>query len=70
MRHTAEYIGGPLDGRRETLSAARSVVGTIVTHVFLHDGPKIETKYRLGRTDDGQWIYNLVGDDVTEGIEG
>jgi hypothetical protein len=70
VRHTAEYIGGPLDGRRETLSAARSVVGTIVTHVFLHDGPKIETKYRLGRTDDGQWIYNLVGDDVTEGIEG
>ena len=70
MRHTAEYVGGPLDGRRETLSVARSVVGTVVTHVYLHGGPKIETRYRLGRTEDGQWIYSLIDDDVTEGVEG
>ena len=62
------------DGRRETLSMARSVVGTVVTHVYLHDGPKIETRYRLGRTEDGQWVYSLIDDliddDVTEGVEG
>lgn len=62
MRHTAEYVGGPLDGRREPLPPAKSVVGNIVTHIFLHGGPKIETRYRLDRTEDGEWIYRLCGD--------
>jgi hypothetical protein len=50
-----------LDGRREPLPVTRTV-GAIVTHVFLHGGPKIETRYRLGRTDEGHWVYLLVGD--------
>lgn len=62
MRHTAEYVGGPLDGREEPLTAARTVVGDVVTHVFLHGGPKIETRYRLGRTDEGRWVYTLIAD--------
>ncbi|HWC78712.1 MAG TPA: hypothetical protein VG756_01995 [Pseudonocardiaceae bacterium] len=70
MRQTAEFVGGPLDGRREPLAAAKSVVGNIVTHVHLHDGPKIETRYRLDRAEDGAWIYSPVGDDVIEGAEG
>lgn len=60
-RHTAEYVGGPLDGRQEPLPATRTV-GAIVTHVFLHGGPKIETRYRLGRTEEGRWVYQLVCD--------
>ena len=60
MRHTAEYVGGPLDGRQELLPAAKTVVGAMVTHVYLHGGPKIETRYRLGRTADGRWIYHVV----------
>lgn len=62
MRPTAEYVGGPLDGRRELLPAAKTVVGTIVTHVFLHSGPKIETRYRLNRTESGEWVYSVVAD--------
>ena len=60
MRHTAEYVGGPLDGRREPLPPTKSVVGNIVTHVFLHGGPKIETRYQLERTADGEWVYRLL----------
>jgi hypothetical protein len=44
------------------LPAAKTVVGTIVTHVFLHGGPKIETRYRLNRTEEGHWVYHLVVD--------
>jgi hypothetical protein len=44
------------------LPAAKTVVGTIVTHVFLHGGPKIETRYRLNRTEEGRWVYHLVVD--------
>jgi hypothetical protein len=66
VRHTVEYVGGPLDGRCEPLSAARTTVGTIVTHTYLHGGPKIETRYRLGRAEDGRWVYSLLGDDVPD----
>ena len=69
MRHTVEYVGGPLDGRCEPLSAARTTVGAIVTPTYLHGGPKIETRYRLGRAEDGRWVYSLLGDDVTETSE-
>jgi hypothetical protein len=70
-RHSAEYVGGPLDGRSEPLPVAKSVVGTIVTHVYLHGGPKIETRYRLGRTEDGKWVYNVISDDVLDdAVEG
>jgi hypothetical protein len=62
MRHTAEYVGGPLDGRCEPLPPTKSFVGNIVTHIFLHGGPKIETRYRLDRTEEGRWIYRLLGD--------
>jgi hypothetical protein len=62
MRHTAEYVGGPLDGRRAPLPAAKTEVGAIVTHVFLHGGPKIETRYRLNQTEEGHWVYHLVVD--------
>jgi hypothetical protein len=64
MRHTAEYVGGPLDGRSEPLPPTKSFVGNIVTHIFLHGGPKIETRYRLDRTEEGRWVYRL--DDGSE----
>ena len=25
-------------------------------------GPKIETRYQLDRTEEGQWIYRMVAD--------
>ncbi|HEX7662122.1 MAG TPA: hypothetical protein VF444_21860 [Pseudonocardiaceae bacterium] len=60
--YVAEYVGGPLDGRQEQLPATRTV-GAIVTHIFLHGGPKIETRYRLCRTEDDRWVYQLVADE-------
>jgi hypothetical protein len=58
--HTAEYVGGPLDGRCEPIPPAKTVVGAIVTHTFLHSGPKIETRYRLNQTPEGRWVYHLL----------
>lgn len=60
MQHTARFFGGPLDGREAPLPESSAVAGQVLTHVFLHGGPKIETRYRLGCTDDGMWEYRLI----------
>lgn len=59
-RYTAQYVGGPLDGRKDDLPESRAIPGSIVTHVYLHSGPKIETRYQLHRTDEGRWEYRLL----------
>jgi hypothetical protein len=66
VRQTAEYVGGPLDGRCEAIPPTKTVVGAIVTHTFLHEGPKIETRYRLARTDEGRWVYHLLPEPAPE----
>lgn len=60
MARTARFFGGPLDGREQSLPDAKAVDGDVVTHVFLHSGPKIETRYRLGRDALGGWQYQVV----------
>lgn len=65
MARTAKFFGGPLDGREQSLSDAKAVDGDVVTHVFLHGGPKIETRYRLGRDDLGGWEYRMVDSERT-----
>lgn len=52
---TARCLGGPLDGRRQQLRTPEE--GQILTHVFLHGGPKIESRYVLGRDEAGDWAY-------------
>jgi hypothetical protein len=59
-RHTARFVGGPLDGREDELPECRAVPGNIVTHTYLHAGPKIEAFYRLHHTDEGRWEYRLL----------
>ncbi|MBO0841134.1 MAG: hypothetical protein J2O49_09980 [Sciscionella sp.] len=60
VRASARFFGGPLDGREQPLPVARAIDGDVITHVFLHDGPKIVTRYRLARGDDGAWEYRLI----------
>lgn len=57
---SVRYSGGPLDGRVSVLPPARAVDGNVITHVHLHEGPKIETHYRLGVDPDGGWEYRLL----------
>ncbi|GDY32979.1 hypothetical protein [Gandjariella thermophila] len=59
-QYTAQYVGGPLDGREDDLPESRAIPGSIVTHTYLHAGPKIETFYQLYRTDEGRWEYRLL----------
>jgi hypothetical protein len=60
LSDTARFFGGPLDGREQTLDESGPLDGHVVTHVHLHGGPKIETRYRLGRNADGQWEYHML----------
>jgi hypothetical protein len=57
---TARFFGGPLDGREQTLDPSGPLDGHVVTHVHLHGGPKIETRYRLGQNLEGQWEYRVL----------
>jgi hypothetical protein len=34
------------------------VPGTVIRHIHLHSGPKIETRYELGLTEGG-WEYRV-----------
>jgi hypothetical protein len=58
---SVRFFGGPLDGRVQDLGEAEPVRGSVMRHVHLHDGPKIETHYRLGYTDQTGWEYRLCG---------
>jgi hypothetical protein len=58
---SVRFFGGPLDGRVQDLGEAEPVRGSVMRHVHLHDGPKIETHYRLGYTDRTGWEYRLCG---------
>ncbi|QWF79024.1 hypothetical protein [Amycolatopsis sp. CA-230715] len=65
------FFGGPLDGRVQDLGEAEPVRGTVMRHVHLHDGPKIETHYELGYSAEAGWEYRLCSvpehDDVPKG---
>lgn len=46
------YVGGPLDGRVDTVSARPEEQLPTVRHVHLHGGPKIVHHYDLHLTHD------------------
>lgn len=58
---SVRFFGGPLDGRVQDLGEAEPVRGSVMRHVHLHDGPKIETHYQLGYTAQTGWEYRLCG---------
>lgn len=61
--HRVRFVGGPLDGREQSLRETDAVAGRLLRHIHLHDGPKIETHYELHYTAGGGWVYQLLGQD-------
>ncbi|HEY8371711.1 MAG TPA: hypothetical protein VIL00_03110 [Pseudonocardiaceae bacterium] len=57
--YLARFVGGPLDGRWETFEAPAGAPLPTVTHVHLHDGPKISHYYDLEYSDEYGWQYRL-----------
>ena len=53
------FIGGPLDGRVEIRDARHGDPLPTVTHVHLHDGPKVVHRYDLEPLTEGVGVYNL-----------
>lgn len=53
------FVGGPLDGRVEIRAARHGEPLPTVTHVHLHDGPKVVHRYDLEPLVEGVGVYNL-----------
>ena len=45
------FVGGPLDGRVEIREARHGEPLPTITHVHLHDGPKVVHRYDLQSLD-------------------
>ncbi|MBV9845944.1 MAG: hypothetical protein JOZ47_12835 [Kutzneria sp.] len=59
MSYRARFVGGPLDGREEIWNTTVEEPQQTITHVHLHDGPKIEHYYDLHHVDQFGWEYRL-----------
>ena len=53
------FVGGPLDGRVEIRQARHGDPLPTVTHVHLHDGPKVVHRYDLQPLTDSAGVYHL-----------
>jgi hypothetical protein len=53
------FVGGPLDGRVEIRAARHGEPLPTVTHVHLHDGPKVVHRYDLQPLAERAGIYNV-----------
>lgn len=53
------FVGGPLDGRVEVRPARHGDPLPTVTHVHLHDGPKVVHRYDLQTRAGQAGVYTL-----------
>ena len=53
------FVGGPLDGRVEIRPARHGEPLPTVTHVHLHDGPKVVHRYDLQPLAEQAGIYTV-----------
>ena len=53
------FVGGPLDGRVEVRSAQHGAPLPTITHVHLHDGPKVVHRYDLEPLTDEAAVYTV-----------
>ncbi len=53
------FVGGPLDGRVEVRAARHGDPLPTVTHVHLHDGPKVVSRYDLHPLPGAAGVYHL-----------
>ncbi len=53
------FVGGPLDGRVEVRAARHGAPLPTVTHVHLHGGPKVVSRYDLQLLPGQAGVYHL-----------
>ena len=53
------FVGGPLDGRVEIRRADQGEPLPTITHVYLHEGPKVVHRYDLESLPGRAAVYNL-----------
>jgi hypothetical protein len=53
------FVGGPLDGRVEVRAARHGEPPQTVTHVHLHDGPKVVHRYDLQPLPRQTGVYHV-----------
>ena len=53
------FVGGPLDGRVEIRAARHGDPLPTVTHVHLHGGPKVVSRYDLHALPGQAGVYHL-----------
>ncbi|MGY1732726.1 hypothetical protein ACI798_14510 [Geodermatophilus sp. SYSU D01045] len=53
------FVGGPLDGRVEIRAARHGAPLPTVTHVHLHGGPKVVSRYDLQPLPGQAGVYHL-----------
>jgi hypothetical protein len=53
------FVGGPLDGRVEVRPARQGDPLPTITHVHLHDGPKVVHRYDLHPLPGSTGVYHL-----------
>jgi hypothetical protein len=53
------FVGGPLDGRVQIREARHGEPLPTITHVHLHDGPKVVHRYDLQSLTDVAGVYHL-----------
>jgi hypothetical protein len=53
------FVGGPLDGRVEVRAAKHGEPPPTVTHVHLHDGPKVVHRYDLQPLPGQAGVYHV-----------
>jgi hypothetical protein len=61
--YVVRYVGGPLDGRVDTLAERSGEPRSTVTHVHLHEGPKIVHHYDLCYAVEYGCEYRLRADE-------
>lgn len=53
------FVGGPLDGRVELRPAEQGEPLPTITHVYLHDGPKVVHRYDLEPVSGQAAVYHV-----------
>ena len=64
------FLGGPLDGRVEVREARHGAPLPTITHVHLHDGPKVVHHYDLTPLTDQAGVYHLRPSAPPPAVEG
>lgn len=54
-----QFVGGPLDGREEVRPAEQGEPLPVITHIHLHEGPKVVHRYDLASRTDSAAVYTV-----------